>query len=86
MVCLSSARTREFFRIKRNGIELSTGKIFPYKKVLQKSCRIVFLKDYRHDSYRILQGLSNRKVAPKVLCDVLQDFLFLQYIYSAGFL
>ena len=26
-VCLSSARTREFFRIKRNGIELSTGKI-----------------------------------------------------------
>jgi hypothetical protein len=25
-VCLSSARTREFFGIKRNGIELSTGK------------------------------------------------------------
>jgi hypothetical protein len=26
-VCLSSARTREFFRIKINGIELGTGKI-----------------------------------------------------------
>jgi hypothetical protein len=34
MAGLSSARTKEFFRVKRNGIELSTGKILEENRVV----------------------------------------------------
>jgi hypothetical protein len=56
----------------------------------------VLLKDNLQDSYWILQELSYRKVAPKILWDIRQDYLFLHdilyilqdscRIFYAGFL
>jgi hypothetical protein len=53
-VCLTSAKTGEFFRIKRNGMELSTGKILEENllpSALHKTLRHIYTGvAYQEDS------------------------------------